>query len=235
MTTNLTPQTEQPAALEAPRAAGAPNAGEPTQRRGLPASVRLVIFGVAAALIGAAIWALSLPADSVSDPVSIVPRMSGSLSQAPPRAGDPLPPLEMKTLDGRIVNLADLKGKQVVINFWATWCPPCRAELPDLARTFEEQRASGLEIIAVDVQETEPVVSRYLREIGGLPFTIGMDEDGSISRRFAVTSLPTSLFVDDEGIIRLTFVGGMNYSTIQRKLKQTLEEQDYARSQQKNG
>ncbi|MCX6021849.1 MAG: TlpA disulfide reductase family protein [Chloroflexi bacterium] len=142
-----------------------------------------------------------------------------------------MPPIEMTTVDGRSVKLSDLKGKRVVINFWATWCPPCRAELPDLARIYEEQMAQGLEVIAVDVQEQEPQVSRYLREIGGLPFTVGMDPDGAISRKFAVGSLPTSFFVDDEGVIRLTFVGGMNASTIQRKLTQIVEEQEYAKSQ----
>lgn len=228
---NLTPEPAEEATPSAASEAVQQRYEQDAPPSGPSSALRLLVLAIAAGLIGGAIYLLSLP--SSGSAVTEFAQPAKPNAAPPGMSGSDLPPLELKTLDGRVVNLNNLKGKQVVLNFWATWCGPCRDELPDLARVYEEKK-NEVEIVAIDVSEDAPRIERYLREIGGLPFTIAMDEDGTISRGFSVTSLPTSLFVDDEGVVRYRFVGGMNYSTIQRKLLQTVEEQEYAKQQEAN-
>lgn len=114
--------------------------------------------------------------------------------------------LELTDLDGRPIRLADLRGKAVWINFWASWCPPCQFETPTIRALDEKYRDRGLVIVAIQVQQTVEDGRRYAERYG-LEFTIGADVTGSIFHAYRVFALPTQFFIDPEGRIR-TIVNG---------------------------
>ena len=105
-------------------------------------------------------------------------------------------------VNGRPVRLADLRGKAVWLNFWASWCPPCQAETPILRDAFERYRARGLELIGVSVQETNPAdVAAYATKYG-LGYTVAADLSADVFHLYRVYALPTQVFVGPDGVIR---------------------------------
>jgi peroxiredoxin len=110
------------------------------------------------------------------------------------------PELELQTLDGGTVRLSDLRGQPVMINFWAVWCGFCRTELPEMQQVFEAYRDQGFTILAVDVQEDRSVVEPFAGELG-LTFPVLLDSRAEVSRSYRVRGLPTSYFVDQNGVI----------------------------------
>lgn len=109
---------------------------------------------------------------------------------------------QLTDLDGRPIRLADLRGKAVWLNFWATWCPPCQQETPILRELAERYRERGLVVVAVAVQETTVDDVRAYAARYGLKHTIGFDTSGHVFRRYRVFGLPTQFFVGPDGIIR---------------------------------
>jgi thiol-disulfide isomerase/thioredoxin len=107
----------------------------------------------------------------------------------------------LQDLDGNPIRLADLRGKGVWINFFASWCPPCQSETPVLREVHEAYADRGLELVAVEVQETVDQGRQYA-ETYGLEYTIGADVSGHIFREYLVYALPTQIFIDPEGVIR---------------------------------
>ncbi|MCL5110374.1 MAG: TlpA family protein disulfide reductase [Chloroflexi bacterium] len=133
----------------------------------------------------------------------------------PPQVGTAAPDLTVTTLDGSTVRLADLKGQVVLLNFWATTCPPCREEMPDLQAVYSEVRASGGTVLAVDQHEAADTVKRFVDEFQ-LTFPVGVDADGSLFARYGVQFIPTSFVVDKNGVVRFMKVGQMDRDTIRR-------------------
>jgi cytochrome c biogenesis protein CcmG, thiol:disulfide interchange protein DsbE len=125
--------------------------------------------------------------------------------------------IRLTDLDGRPVSMAGLKGRPVWINFWATWCPPCQKETPDLRAAYEAHRADGLVLIGIDVQEEVTGVRDYVTRYG-LTHTIGMDVTGAIFRTYRVFGLPTHYFIDRDGIIRDRVFGPLDRAGIEKKL-----------------
>jgi cytochrome c biogenesis protein CcmG, thiol:disulfide interchange protein DsbE len=126
-----------------------------------------------------------------------------------PRAGFLAPDFHVETLDGDVLTLSDLRGRPVVLNFWATWCPPCRAEMPAFERVFRELGGEGVEIVAVNAtsQDSRAAAAEFVEDYG-LTFPIGLDVSGELQREYLVRALPTTFFVDREGIIREVVIGG---------------------------
>jgi peroxiredoxin len=120
----------------------------------------------------------------------------------------PAPAFELATLDGGQISLADLQGKPMVINFWATWCAPCRAEMPMLQSTWERY-GEAVTVVGVDVDEAPAAVQAFVDELG-LTFPIALDEGAEISGRYNVRGLPTTFFVDSSGIIRQIYPGELH-------------------------
>jgi peroxiredoxin len=114
--------------------------------------------------------------------------------------------VELKDLDGNVIRLADLRGKVVWVNFWASWCPPCQFETPIVRAMDERYRERGLEIVAVQVQQTVEAGRAYAERYD-LEYTIGADVTGSIFHAYKVFALPTQFFIDPEGRVR-TIVNG---------------------------
>lgn len=114
---------------------------------------------------------------------------------------------QLHDLDGNPIRLADLRGKVVWINFFASWCPPCQQETPILRELSERYRDQGLEVIGISVQETSPDDLTSYAERYDLDYTIGFDASGHIFRTYKAYALPTQFFIDTNGVI-VTVVNG---------------------------
>lgn len=126
------------------------------------------------------------------------------VGQMAPELAVPLPDgttYQLTDLDGRPIRLADLRGKAVWINFWATWCPPCQSETPVIRDLAERYAARGLVVIAISVQEIPNDVRAYATRYQ-LGYTIGADLSGNIFRLYHPPGLPTQIFIGPEGTIR---------------------------------
>lgn len=135
-----------------------------------------------------------------------------------PVAGHPAPNFELKTLKGETLKLSDFQGKPVVVNFWATWCGPCRAEFPDFQEASVEN-ADDLVIIGVNSTASDQVewVEDFVAEMGAT-FPIVLDEEGQVSETYQIRGLPTTIFVDRDGIVNEVFTGPVNKAYIESKL-----------------
>jgi cytochrome c biogenesis protein CcmG/thiol:disulfide interchange protein DsbE len=124
-----------------------------------------------------------------------------------PRPGFPAPDFTLETLDGRAVTLSDLRGQVLLINFWASWCPPCREEMPAIQQVYERYRGQDFVVLAVNLQEQDAQVTAFSDRLE-LTFPVLMDRDGSVFDRYRVMALPSTFFVDRAGVIQELAVGG---------------------------
>lgn len=127
---------------------------------------------------------------------------------ASPAAGQAAPDFVLQEYaTGRLVKLSDYRGKTVVLNFWATWCPPCIAEMPALQELHSAHEAQGdLVVIAVDVQEPPSVTGEFAQQ-RGLTMPILSDRSGSVAKHYGLPGLPGTFFIDREGIVRSKALG----------------------------
>lgn len=139
-------------------------------------------------------------------------------SEPAPLAGHPAPDFELKTLAGETIRLSDYQGRPVIVNFWATWCPPCRAEFPDFQKISVEQ---GDKVVIIGVNHTAgdspQLVPGFVEEFG-ITFPIVLDESGDTVKTYRVVGLPTTIFIDRNGIINEVFTGPINKAYIEGKL-----------------
>lgn len=139
----------------------------------------------------------------------------------------PAPDLALETMDGRTINLADQKGKAILVNFWATWCGPCRREIPDLVDLYSDLNADGLEIVGIAVdQEGAEVVKPFL-ENHEINYPIVLDPDQSTESHFeAMYGLPTTYVVNPEGQIVKRVLGIFPIEELKPKLIEMLGAND---------
>jgi cytochrome c biogenesis protein CcmG, thiol:disulfide interchange protein DsbE len=117
-------------------------------------------------------------------------------------SGKAAPDFTLQTVDGQNVKLSDLKGKVVVVNFWATWCEPCRQEMPAIEKAYEHYKDQGLVVLGVNLKENNVSVKGFAENYH-LTFPIVMDKDGSVAvDTYKVKPIPTSFFIDRQGILR---------------------------------
>jgi len=176
-----------------------------------PASLRAVTTGFAAGamILAAALGSMGWFADSGGAGV-----------------GDRAPEIRLMNLAGEPVALSDLEGRGVVLNFWATWCPPCRREMPLLESAWNEFRAKGVTIVGIDVGESRDTVRPFADSMGvSYPVwtdagrgTEGFDDTNALLTRFGGVGLPTTVFIDAEGIIRHVYVGELSRGMLQEWL-----------------
>jgi peroxiredoxin len=126
-----------------------------------------------------------------------------------PRQGFLAPNFSLEQLGGGEINLSDLRGQVVILNIWASWCPPCAAEMPALQRVYENNLHRGLIVLGVHTtfQDREAAAAAFMKE-NELSFPILFDRSGSVSRMYRMRALPTTFFIDREGIIQEVIVGG---------------------------
>lgn len=130
--------------------------------------------------------------------------------------GDKAPDFSLKTLDGRTLKLSDFRGKKVVLNFWATWCPPCKAEVPEFQEFYQKHQTSGIEIVAVDItsqEKNKEVVAEFIKSYA-VTYPVVLDETGSVASVYRISAIPTTYMIDTQGIIRHKVTGAMNYQTL---------------------
>lgn len=125
--------------------------------------------------------------------------------------GDTPPNFTLLLPDGRYTTLTDLKGQRVLINFWATWCPPCRAEMPELLQAARDY--PDLTMLAVNVAEPPEKVSQFAEQFR-MDVPVVIDPQGAISDRYNVSGLPTSIFLDADGKIMVVRPGAINRAVI---------------------
>jgi thiol-disulfide isomerase/thioredoxin len=138
---------------------------------------------------------------------------SGAAQEAPLVAwtGGPTPVLNLKDVGGRLHDLTDYRGKVLVVNFWATWCAPCREELPSLERLRDALRDKPVQVLAVNVNEGESRVRRFLTEVL-LHLPVLLDRNGEAQRAWRVRGLPATFLLDQDGAIRYWFLGELDWS-----------------------
>lgn len=123
-----------------------------------------------------------------------------------PWTGGATPALELRDPAGKLHKLADYRGKVVVVNFWATWCPPCREEMPSMQALRTELAGKGFEVLAVNLMESEEKIAAF-RDSELIDLPVLMDRDGAAAKRWKVSMLPVSYIIDRKGAIRYQLVG----------------------------
>ncbi|MFD1707658.1 peroxiredoxin family protein [Siminovitchia sediminis] len=137
------------------------------------------------------------------------------------KEGDLPPDFTLETLDGETVSLSDYKGKKVILNFWASWCPPCKAEMPHLQNYYETKaEQENVEILAVNLTNAErggdvrKKVENFIAEFG-LTFPVPLDKNGEIGDTYQAFTIPTTYMIDANGVIHTKIIGPMDEETIQ--------------------
>jgi len=126
-----------------------------------------------------------------------------------PQKGFLAPEFNLGTSDGQSVKLMDYRGKAVLINLWATWCPPCRAEMPTIEKIYQEYQSQGLVVLGVNstFQDEPPQIVPFINQYN-ITFPILLDVNGEVSTLYELRGLPTSFFIGRDGVIKEVVVGG---------------------------
>lgn len=126
-----------------------------------------------------------------------------------PQQGFLAPDFELQTTTGETVKLSNLRGQAILVNLWATWCPPCRAEMPAIEKVYNEYKDDGLVVLAVNMtyQDKESDIAPFLNEYG-LTFPILLDKTSDMAHAYQLRSLPSSFFIGRDGIIHEVVIGG---------------------------
>lgn len=138
--------------------------------------------------------------------------------------GKRAPDFELVDLNGKTVKLSDYLGKPVLLNFWATWCPPCKDEMPHMEKLYKKYEKDGFAILAVNVttSEKDPThVGQFVDEYK-LTFPIPLDEKGAVFHDYAIIGYPTSFFIDSEGVIRRKVMGPVKEDELEKEILKLL-------------
>lgn len=159
--------------------------------------VRRLIFFILIVMVGYTIYQVS--ADDTSKQ---------------PDAGDLAPDFTLTTLEGKEMSLSDLKGKGVMLNFWGSWCEPCKAEMPAMEQVYEKYKDKGFEIVAVNVGETDVGVQTFVKSYQ-LDFPVWLDSDKDVTRLYKIGPIPSTFFIDENGIVARRNIGQLNLTQLE--------------------
>jgi len=174
------------------------------------------------------LWALVAIAIAISTGLALTTGRGGelprgrtasvALDQNSPLVGKRLPGLHLTDLDGHPVSVDRLRGRPVLLNYWATWCIPCRAEMPEIQHEASVWGAK-VAIVGVDDGEDSATISSFIRDIG-VTYTIWRDPTGEVERLLKAPGLPFTIFLDREGTVRRVFLGQMTRDYIDARLRE---------------
>ncbi len=141
--------------------------------------------------------------------------LAQDFSTVPAKVEFPAPELNLQDISGKPVSLSDYRGSVVLVNLWATWCPPCREEMPTLQTFYEEYKQDGFVLVAIDQEETLEVVQPFVDEFS-LTFPVWLDENYEAERKFNTMNLPSSYVIDRDGVVRLMWIGGISKKNLEK-------------------
>jgi peroxiredoxin len=196
-----------------------PGAGSLLERLPKPFRIALPILVIAA--IGIAIIVVQRSGDTSGDDT-----VSGALDSGAPAKGEPAPDFALPTLDGETMRLSSLRGTPVVLNFWATWCGPCKAEMPEIEAAHAAAEGEFI-VLGINSEGTPTDMARRLsRDFGdemGLTFPILLDSPGTeVFNQYRLRGLPDTFFIDRDGVIRDVVIGPLSKSALEEKLEALL-------------
>jgi peroxiredoxin len=179
----------------------------PKQKSPLP----LMLVGIGLIVIAIAIVILfpklGDSPSSASEPGEVPASIPGKMNY-------PAPPLSLTDMQDRSVSLADYRGKWVLVNNWATWCPPCRAEMPELNAFYEAHKDEGFVLIGVSSGDTKTQIENFIQEYR-LSFPMWQDPTSASLRAFRMDYLPSSFVIDPSGTVRLAWTGAVSLATLE--------------------
>lgn len=129
------------------------------------------------------------------------------MAAKPPLVGGPAPDFKLERLNGSATKMSDYRGKVVLLNFWATWCTPCKKEMPEIQAAYEALKGQGFEVLALNFGEESEKAEKLVKEMG-LTFPILLDKKVEVAERHRVVSLPVTFFIDTKGVIKEQVFGG---------------------------
>ncbi|MDQ7843035.1 MAG: TlpA disulfide reductase family protein [Armatimonadota bacterium] len=173
------------------------SAGAPPPRTGPPRAALGILFWLIP--VAALLLIIGYAAVRKQQPASITAALARG--QRPPA-----PEFRLPRFDGGTLALSDLRGRAVVLNFWASWCVPCKDEAPLLERAWREYRDQGLVVVGVNIQDLEPEARRFIAQTGATYLQV-RDRDGRVSRAYGTTGVPETFFIDRNGRIVSKFPG----------------------------
>lgn len=164
-------------------------------------------------LIGINIWQHNTKNKKADSPTEV-----SSAAETGNEIGQMAPDFTLNTLDGKTVKLSDFKGKKVILNFWATWCPPCKAEMPHMQNYYQSNKDKDIIILAVNLtnQDKGLEVIHNFADDYKLTFPILLDEQGSVGSTYQILTIPTSFFINEKGEIHQKISGPMDEETMQK-------------------
>jgi thiol-disulfide isomerase/thioredoxin len=154
----------------------------------------------------------------ISLALAAVALVATALGAQPVRPGVTAPEIDLPVLTGGRVRLSKLRGHPVVVSFWATWCPSCRIEFPELVRLQQKHGPAGLRVLGVngrDQERSTKSVKAFLDEVGA-SFPVALDQRGAARRKYRLVGLPTTVFVDSAGIIQRIHMGAITREQLDR-------------------
>ena len=135
----------------------------------------------------------------------------------------PAPDFRLIELDGKSIQLSGLKGKVVLLDFWATWCPPCQAEIPHFVALYAAYREKGLEIVGVSLDDGPEVVRSFVKQ-KGIPYPVGLGSQSLAQLYGGIRGIPTTFLIDKQGRIAKMYVGYQDKSVFESQIKTLLAE-----------
>jgi len=182
----------------------------------------LLIWGIALILIVVAIFvtngytketAKTNPQDSSQNKISVAIDVS---------KGEEAMNFTLTDLEGNKVSLKDFRGKNVYLNFWATWCPPCRSEMPEIEKVYQQYKDKGLVVLAVDLGEDKDTVKNFIKD-NKYNFRVLLDSDQSVASKYNISSIPVSYFIGKDGKIVAKKVGALQEEEMQSYIKELMD------------
>ncbi len=188
------------------------------------------------AAIAAVIWYLEYrddggghsPTGERYGPVDFPAGMVPAGADISPKQGAFAPDFLLEQLTGGELRLSELRGQAVVLNFWATWCAPCRKEMPQFVQAYDRYKDQGLVIVGVNMQEGKGIVQPFVDDFG-ITFPIAIDRDGDVADRYHLLGLPTTFFIDREGVVRGVFTGPLQEQRQGANVQGAIEEGELGR------
>ncbi|RME46594.1 MAG: TlpA family protein disulfide reductase [Chloroflexi bacterium] len=179
--------------------------------------VALVVLLAMAGLIGLFARGLAKPGQT---PGGVA--VNTQLGEVEIRSG-PARPFELTLFDGTALTLDELRGQVVMVDFWASWCPPCRAEAPSLARVYREYRGKGVEFVGIAIWDTAEGARNYVQQFG-VTYPSGLDPKGRLAMDYGVTGIPEKYFISRDGTLVKKFNGPMDEAGLKQVLDELLAE-----------